>query len=141
MKLHFGINLFFHGSNTPCHHKHHNLWPIFTQKFNISKKCHWPLYDSPFLIHFHQASKSSDHTPCAVMCTIPYPMGQSLCWIKSNMKLACCLAFTFVITEFLVDKPCRLQNLYSCMHCIKILMITSKLAGNSCLCSSWSCMK
>ncbi len=41
------------------------------------------------------------------MCIIPCVMGQNLCLIKFDMKLACCLAFTFVITDFLVDKPYR----------------------------------
>ncbi len=44
------------------------------------------------------------------MCTISYPMGQSLYWIKCDMKLTCCVAFTFVIADFLVDKPCRPQT-------------------------------
>ncbi len=37
-------------------------------------------------------------------------MGQSLCWIKFDIKWTCCLAFTFVIVDFLVDKPCRPQK-------------------------------
>ncbi len=38
------------------------------------------------------------------MGPIQCPIVQSLCWIKFDMKLTCCLAFTFVITDFLVDK-------------------------------------
>ncbi len=37
-------------------------------------------------------------------------MDQSLCWIKFDMKWTYCLAFTFVIVDFLVDKPCTLDD-------------------------------
>ncbi len=44
------------------------------------------------------------------MCIIPWPMGQSWCWIKFNKKLTCCLAFTFAIADLLVDKTFRPQK-------------------------------
>ncbi len=31
-------------------------------------------------------------------------------WIQFDMKWTCCLAFTFVIVDFLVDKPCKAQQ-------------------------------
>ncbi len=37
-------------------------------------------------------------------------MNESLCWIKLDMKLTCCLVFTFVTADFLVDKAYRPQN-------------------------------
>ncbi len=30
-------------------------------------------------------------------------MGHSLCWIKFDSKLICCLAFTLIIADFLFD--------------------------------------
>ncbi len=47
---------------------------------------------------------------CAAMCTIPYPVGESLCWIKFDMKMTFCPTFTFVNADFVVDKPCRPQT-------------------------------
>ncbi len=44
------------------------------------------------------------------MCSSPCLLGQSLCWIKFDMNWTCCLSFTFVIVDFLVDKPCRPQT-------------------------------
>ncbi len=74
------------------------------------------------------------------MCSRPCLMGQSLCWIKFDMKLTCCLAFTFVIVGFLVDKPCRpLKPLL--IYALYLTVNTYKLIGDSPLFRSWSCMK
>ncbi len=42
--------------------------------------------------------------------------GSNRILIKFNMKLICCLTFTFAIADFIVDKPCRPRYpLYSCI--------------------------
>ncbi len=61
------------------------------------------------------------------MCTIPYQMGQNLCWIKFDKKLTCYLVFNLLLlmsllTNHVSTKPYTL-------HCIQMLMITSKLTG------------
>ncbi len=38
------------------------------------------------------------------MFAIPCPKSESLYWIKFDMKLTGCLAFTFAIADFIVDK-------------------------------------
>ncbi len=89
--------------------------------------CHWPMYSSSFLIVlevyiscwiFSHLNRNRNrlrvltstltmwpHTICSPCLT-----GQTLWWIEFDMKLTSCLAFTFVIVDFLVDKQCRPQQ-------------------------------
>ncbi len=116
------------------------VWCIYVIRMSLICRFQ-PL--SEFICTLHKHPNHVTTLLCAAMCTIPCPMGQSLCWSKFDMKLTCCLAFTFVIADFLVDKPSvDHKNLYSFIHCIKMLMIVSKLTGYSHLVSSsWSDIK
>ncbi len=67
---------------------------------------------------------------------VPFHVQWSKLMLKFDMKLTCYMAFTFVMANFLIDKPCRPQTPLLIYALYLMLMITSKLIGYSPLFSS-----